>query len=351
MNTLRIQKQRPLQTRIDLSKVSLQEVMKNYPKLQEDLAVHEGAVKATPEKEALWFYVQQHACSMIERRLNLDEPLGAYGAFVDQYHNEMHWKTLRMFYYLLLICTRESRHASGHAGRKKVFDMHPKIKPFHNQYVQDSSASSAIEAICENAPDVTLGEYTQFLVRMFTYPSYSAGFGGKAWKEVATPLNEFVQGNISAEIMMDTAFTLAHNNGPIFNKGMLYTGYNKPSITKILDVQRSGQIPQLIATYNGLGEFITADMKSYVDMFSKLEPSVKAEVDWSIVKDIHGYVAYSNLITNPQKTGSKWQDWKNKLKAKVAKAKAEAAAAALLKGSYMIMPDVLVPKGERSIKK
>ena len=69
------------------------------------------------------------------------------------------------------------------------------------------------------------------------------------------------------------------------------------------------------------------------------------------MKDIHGYVAYSNLITTPQKTGSKWQDWKNKLKAKVAKAKAEAAAAALLKGSYMIMPDVLVPKGERSIKK
>lgn len=347
--TIRHHKARPLCANIDLRDVSLQQVMKGYPQLRTDLEEYEGTVSASPEKEALWFYVQQHAMSLAERTLHLDEPLGDYAAFVDRYHNEMHWKTLRMFYYLLLICTRESRHAGGTAGKKKVYDMHPEIRSFHMNHVQDSSASSAVQAIIDNAPDVTLGEYTQFLVRMFTYPSYAGGYGGKAWKEVATPLNEFVQGRISAEIMMDTAFTLAHNNGPIFNKGMLYDQYSKPAIDKILDVQRSGQIPQLIAHhYNDLDKYITAGMREYVNMFGTLESGFHGHVDWAQVKNIHGHISYPNLVKVQDNDAA---GWKEKLQAKIKKAKAEAAKLALLKGSFEIMPGVHVPKSKRSQNK
>jgi hypothetical protein len=348
MSTFGYHKTRPLQNNIDLSGVSLQEVMKNYPKLRTDLDQFDGETQATPEKEALWFYVQQHAMSLAERTLHPEEPLGEYEDFVTRYHDEMHWKVLRMFYYLLLICTRESRHAGGAQGKKKVFDMHPEMKHFHSNYVQDSSASSAIQAIIDNAPDVTLGEYTQFLVRMFTYPSYSAGYGGKAWKEIAVPLNEFVQGNISAEIMMDTAFTLEHNNGSMFNKGMLYNNYSGASLKKILDVQRSGQIPQLIAHHMAdLNSYITQDMQDYVTVFSKLEPGFSGRVDWSKVLNIHGSIAYKNLVNA---TTANAQTWKEKLDANIKKAKAAAAKLALLKGSYEIMPGVQIPKGKRSQK-
>lgn len=348
MSTVREHKARPLTSNIDLSEVRLQHVMKQYPKLRTELAAHDGTTEATPEKEALWFYVQQHAMGLVERHLHPEEPLGEFDVFVTRYHDEMHWKTLRMFYYLLLICTRESRHAGGTSGKKKVYDMHPEIRTFHQNHVQDSSASSAVQAIIDNAPDVTLGEYTQFLVRMFTYPSYSSGFGGKAWKEVATPLNDFVQGKISAEIMMDTAFTLAHNNGPIFNKGMLYTGYSKPAIDKILDVQRSGQIPQLIAHhYNDLDKYITTDMQTYVAEFAKLESGFHGTVDWSQVKTIKGHISYPHLVKASEQKST---DWATKLKEKIKAAKAEAAKLALLKGSFEIMPGILVPKSKRSQK-
>jgi hypothetical protein len=76
MSTFGYHKTRPLQNNIDLSGVSLQEVMKNYPKLRTDLAQFDGETQATPEKEALWFYVQQHAMSLAERTLHPEEPLG-----------------------------------------------------------------------------------------------------------------------------------------------------------------------------------------------------------------------------------------------------------------------------------
>jgi hypothetical protein len=47
------------------------------------------------------------------------------------------------------------------------------------------------------------------------------------------------------EAMIDTGFTLAHNNGPIFNKGMMYNQYSMFFVV-YLDIQRSGQMPELI---------------------------------------------------------------------------------------------------------
>lgn len=348
-DTLKYHKARPLQSNVDLSGASLQHVMGQYPDLKGQLEVHEGKVKANPETEALWFYVQQHAMSLVERNLHPEEPVGKFGPFINKYHDEVHWKTLRMFYYLLLICTRESRHASGYEGKKKVFNMHPDIEDFHGDYVQDSSADSAINAIIENAPDVTLGEYTQFLVRMFTYPSYSGGYGGKAWKQIAIPLNDFVHGKISAEIMMDTAFTLEHNNGSMFNKGMLYDSYSH-KLKKILDVQRSGQVPQLVAHhYSEFNDVIPSDLQEYVEDFGKLDSGFGGRVDWTQVKNIHGKACYTKEIA-AQEASDNSIDWKTKIADKIKKAKAKAAKLALLKGSYEIMPGVQIPKGKRSQK-
>lgn len=347
-DTLKYHKARPLQSNIDLSGTSLKHLMEAYPTMKAGLTANEGSIKAYPETEALSFYTQQHAMSLVERKLEPEEPVGKYGKFIDQYHNEMHWKTLRMFYYVLLICTRESRHAKGDAQKAKVYAMYPDIEYFHKNYVQDSSADAAIDAMVNNAPDVPLGHYTDFLVAMFTYPSYSAGFGGQAWKEVATPLNEFVQGRISAEIMMDTAFTLAHNNGPIFNKGMLYHTYNSAAIQKVLDVQRSGQVPQLIANhYETLAKYISSELATYVTDFGKLDSGFSGEVDWKQVKDIHGTACYLSEIA-AQKAKAPEANWKDKLKAKIELAKAKAAKLALLKGSYEIWPGLHVPKGKRS---
>lgn len=355
MDTLAHQKARPLQSNIDLSEARLQHVMQRYTHLRTDLSANDGSIEAHPETDALWFYVQQHAMGLAERKLDLDEPMGEYQQYVEQYHRTGQRKTMRMFYYLLLICTRESRHARTGTGKTKLYAKYPDIVDFHKNHVQDSSASSAIQALIDNAPDITLGEYTNFLVNAFTMPGYQGGYGGKAWADIARPLNDFVQGKISAEILMDTAFTLEHNNGQIFNKGMLYHNGNSAMLHKILDVQRSGQIPQLIAHhYSDLSKYVGSELRQYVEKFMRVDAGFGGRVDWTQVKNIHGSAIY-NAEISAQTGAAGNQTWKQKLVAikaaavdKAAKLKAKAAKAALLKGAIEILPGTWIAKGKRS---
>lgn len=357
MDTMSQHKKRPLQSNIDISQARLQHVAAGYSKLKETLTEWDGDTIAHPEQEALWFYLQQHAVGLVDRALEADEPLGAYRTFVESYHTDVHYKALRMFYYLLLICTRESRHASGKA-LSNLYNAYPEIGKYHVDHVSDTSAGEAVNSMLLKAPDVSLGDYTEFLVKSFTNCSYSGGFGGKAWASIAKPLRDFVHGKISAEILLDTAFTLEHNNGNIFNKGMLYKGVSS-NLGLILDVQRSGQIPQLIAnkgkTNININKFITMTMIHYVQQFTILESSFSNLVDWEGVLNINGHKAYMNYVPEKQPTKKEQiQAAAESLAAAVAekkaKHKAKDAAAALLKGSFEPFLGVYVPKVKRSKK-
>lgn len=350
MDTLSFQKNRPLLRQLDLSGASLQHVVGQYDSLRAMLKEHEGTVEAKPESEALWFYCQNHAMSVAAQNLDDSEPMRGYESFVEMYHTEITRKTLRMFYYLLLICTRESRHASGMVGKAKLYDKYPNIAEFHKTHIKDQSASSSIKAMLNNTPDVTLGEYTRFLVDAFVIPSYGSGYGGKAWAKVARPLRDFVKGKITAEMLMDIAFTLAHNNGPIFNKGMLYVNYQGNALHKILDVQRSGQIPQLIAHhYTELNSFITKKMGAYVRDFIKVAgDSFAGRVDWTKVKNIKGKACYSTEI-KAQAASLLSTSKVAQMAEKAAALKAELHSVAIKKGSIEIMPGVFIAKGERSL--
>src|SRR5262245_29990200 len=64
-----------------------------------------------PEGEALWFYALTHGIERIAANRAPLEPLDSWElSFVERYHQLLGRKAIRAFYYLLLICTRESRH-------------------------------------------------------------------------------------------------------------------------------------------------------------------------------------------------------------------------------------------------
>lgn len=362
MDTLKYYQQRPLRAHMDLTDASLVHVMGEYDNAKKMLQDYEGEVKASPEKEALWFYLQIHTMMLIGKAVDEDEPLGDYKHFVDTYHTDINRKMIRMFYYILLICTRESRHMESGPGRDKLWKKYPDIHHFHSNHIQDKSHDVAVNAIMSNAPDITLGEYTQFLVDAFQFPSYDSGFGGKKWKQVAEPLRDFVHGTISAEMFMDTAFTLAHNGGPIFNKGMLFSGFQSQRLNKILDIQRSGQIPQVIMHSSNMSHVIP-EMVEYVRAFGKLNNDVLGKMDWTRVKNINGQKVYT---TEMQAQAAEDVDIIADMKNKVAVAKQnaeveqeaaecaqllaeqEAAAAEIKKNSVEISLGVYVAKSERS---
>ena len=64
-----------------------------------------------PEASALWFYCQNHAYSVISRKAFKFEPLAdPLLNLVEEYYRKMNDEAMRMFSYLLCICTRETRH-------------------------------------------------------------------------------------------------------------------------------------------------------------------------------------------------------------------------------------------------
>jgi len=226
--------------------------MNRFMALPNVYSVAGGALSKTeapmgcPERDALMFYLLNHAVTLVRKRVHPYEPLGDYLPLVKTFHTELSVRVSRMFYYLLMIVTRESRHEKKGAKMGDVYANHgPAMRAFHLLCL-GMSESSSVDMLRTSPPEVTLGTFTGFMADQFNKGAFGSNqFGGKAWGKIAELLHDYVSGLLTAELMLDHAFALAHNNGPIFNKGMLYEHYTA-DIYKILDVQRSGQIPQLV---------------------------------------------------------------------------------------------------------
>ena len=247
-----------------------------------------------PELDALRFYLANHAVSLVRQQFEPYEPLGDKLEVLEAYHHTLANLAPRMFYYLLLICTRESRHV-------RDAENSPKIKKLRDQYgdvildfhssLRGESSMSAARKLQHYPPHAPIDQYARFLRDVFYSGKFSKGYGGPAWGRVADVLCDYVTGHISAEMMLDNAFTLCHNNGPIFNKGMLFNNYTS-EIYRILDVQRSGQIPQLIDS-GGAVWIANPDLSALWSMCKRhFGSKVEGYVDWFKVEELGALQSY-----------------------------------------------------------
>ncbi|NOQ30226.1 MAG: hypothetical protein GQ570_03790 [Helicobacteraceae bacterium] len=287
-------KKKPFFSKINISDIPLGNVVDTMVKAESGLGTK------SPDAEALAFYLMNHAYMLSSADLTNYEPTGKHVQIIDTYLTEGTRIFQRLFYYMLLICTRESRHV--HSSNNLMGDVLTKYgSDIHSflDMIRGGGSSSAANKLRISPPKVTLGEYTDYLEWMFYNGSFSGGYGGSAWGDVAKCLNNYVQGNISAEVMVDTGFTLAHNNGPIFNKGMLYTGYSN-EFGVLLDVQRAGQMPRLVHEQLILSHAYIASLvplpvevsKIYTEAVMIHKDSFKGIMDW---EEVHNLGALNNL--------------------------------------------------------
>jgi hypothetical protein len=260
--------------------------------------------------------------SLIQAEFDKFEPLpDDVLKFVEAYHSVMVPKAVRAFYYLLLICTRESRHnQSLHSDKGKIAELFGKnVADFHTSV--NGGESSIHQALLSSPPAAPIGEYVKSLQWAFYNSSWSHSFGGPKWGAVADCLVRFVTGEFTAEMMLDTNWTLAHNGGPIFNKGMLYSHYNAHHLQMLLDVQRSGQIPEVIREGTYLKSYVEPDLMVWVNWLQDRYPEkIGKFVDWYTVE------ALGSIGHYPQQ--KKVQTDKYGMSEKASKAEQEAAAKA-----------------------
>lgn len=288
-NTLLYQlKGRPMSLHRDMSNVQCKDVAQAVKE------VVPTAGQATPEIEALKFYLLNHAVAIVRQRVDMNQPLGKYLPILEMYNDQLSPASVRMLYYILIICVRETRHLKNSSVMKpKIATLYGSAASSFIASVPDDS-SAAMQRFQNHPPACTIGQLVGAMKEAFYKGSWAGGYGGKAWGDVNSCLLDFVAGKFSAEMMMDIAFTLCHNGGPIFNKGMLYTSYHPQTLLKILDVQRAGMIPQLVGNKELGVQFQTPEIN---DLYKKLSGIIGDEftgyVDWKAVKSLGAKGTYT----------------------------------------------------------
>jgi hypothetical protein len=346
-NTLAYQlKARPATIKRDISNVPMAVAMAQLNAFK----AADTAATTKPEVDALTFYMLNHAVALTRARFDPEEPLGGHLAILEDYHSVLAPKIARMAYYLLLICARENRHL--HNKEKLAPEISQQFSPAAADFMTKvpDEPNAAVSQICSNPPNCTIGQYVGALSYAFYNGSWSSAYGGKKWGVISDTLLKLIKGEWTPEMMMDTAFTLAHNTAPIFNKGMLYA-HNGSYLLRILDVQRSGQIPQMIASKDhAVKSYITPQLAALHDKLATiLGDEFRGHVDWFKVEALGAQGNYKKDQQaqagghDPAKTDDAYAamlaEAQKKHKANQAKAKAEAMA-----NSYEIMPGLTVKK-------
>lgn len=344
---------RPLTRMIDFSHVPTKEVMAQFKDTLSPKTVK-------PESDALWFYLLNHAVSKVREIKQPHEPLGPYAWILDEYHAKLVDRAIRAYRYMMLIVTREARHGSmAGISALKWQECVPIAGPVAVDYVQhkimgaSGSEEGAIGNLQNNPPNCTIGQYVAAIKFLFNNGKWSNGhtaYGGIKWGAVTECLENFISGKYSAEMMLDIVWTLCHNGGPIFNKGMLYDMYNGSALKAILDVQRSGQIPHMIAEGNQyVVNYVSPELISIMQKVAAQIPDFidKPYVDWFRVEALGGQYKWPTEKALQVKKYGEPNDplWKEKVAAMKAKAEADAKALAEKKAmQWELYPEVTLQK-------
>lgn len=261
---------------------------------------------AQPEQEALWFYLGNHILAEIRKRRTLHEPLSVPEMEALRKVYRVNNKVfLRMFFYTTLICVREARHlqnAKDIMSEAKTLGLGAGLSFITK--VNDNADTVVAQFVSKVPEALTMRELAKSLSFAFHKGKWASNYGGPAWGTVADALVHLIDGKYTPEVFCDVAFALAHNNGPIFNKGQMYHMYT-PLFIEILDVQRSGQIPKYIMSENS--NHVTEPMKKAVSEVQFLGDDFTGDVSWVSVIKLGAVGHYSHKMKAEEIAAAKKQ--------------------------------------------
>lgn len=294
-------KGRVLTTPVDRSEATLFSAAESLQKL--------GIFGTTgpPGDHAVSFYLLNHVTTAIMQERDLLEPLPQQELDVfKMYAGSASNIAARLFYYVLLITTREARHNNS-SVESKLATVHKAVAAKYTGVTLDQCRE--MFEFTKTCPDTSnilshlvttktkgfpLGPFCKLLSVLYYKCSWGSMYGGPKWGNIADALFSFVSGEWTAEMFADTAFTLAHNTAPIFNKGMLYSGPGSGFI-ELLDVQRAGMVPNWLA-HEPTGQSYAANNMVY-NICRTVRPGLfETPVDWAKVQTLGAVGNYAHKV-------------------------------------------------------
>ena len=297
-NTLLAIQQHPLRKKSRFASLSAKAIANRL------LKADKADATVSPDNAAIRFYGLNQLVAVLSNKFTTNQHLPPWGQeIVNLYAKELLDQHRRLMWYTFLVISREWRHCKNLAtlkGKKPalLLDTLSELHPF----IHDSTSVSTLDQWLTKVPDLSFEHYCEALTYCFNNGSWSGGYGGKPWGNISKTLWDYVAGTISAEMFIDTAYTLAHNNGPMFNKGMLYGMYTSEFI-KILDVQRSGQVCEALREAKFKSDIPLHLIEQVADAFPG---SIGGYVDWYKVESLGALHSYpKEKKAQDQKYGKK----------------------------------------------
>jgi len=289
---------RPLTRQLDLKALPLS----HFGGRAKDFLENQSSMPS-PMHEALWFYLGAHAMGAIRKMYRLNEPMSdQHLSLVERHMKRGNEIFLRAVYYTVVICVRETRDLPNQAVKAKIDAAGVGKSWSLIKKVEDDPTTAMQHIMTKMHEGLTLYELSKGMSICFHDPSANWGgsYGGPKWGIIADACVDLCTGKLSPEVFCDVAFALAHNGGPIFNKGMFYKMYDG-NLMKILDVQRGGQIPRWVAEEM---PHTSPAMKTELKLMQKagLGDDFDGDVDWEAVQNAGPVGNYKALFkTKEQK--------------------------------------------------
>jgi len=258
-----------------------------------------------PEVDVLRFYVGEHILSVLQKQRSLSEPLTDQELdLVNRVFRMNNDVFMRLFYYVTVICIRESRHC--HKVDEVMAAAPEHLKKAIRFVTQAPDSKDAVTYFMQHCPTgMKIGDVAAAMkFAFYKYGHWSASYGGKAWGSITDPLVELVEGRISPTLFCDVAWALEHNGGCMFNKGMYFSSYTK-YLKQFLDLQRAGQIPRGVLDDKFTSAYRTPDLLKLVKKAHQVlgHEDFSGPVDWALVAKfgVSGKSVYLSKLTDAQK--------------------------------------------------
>ena len=180
---------------------------------------HSFDIKNTEQKETLFFDFQNEFYNEqkhLIHEISEEDFLKQADIYADNKINEVRNDTLLEYKSFI-------NNDNQYSIFLKIFELIENISEI-TQYHRDYINTNILNYLSnDNYKDIKIVDYLEAIMSIYEVNNFDSSYGGKAWVNITEHLLKFCYGEINTEVFIDQTFSLEHNTGQIFNKGVVFT--------------------------------------------------------------------------------------------------------------------------------